>query len=119
MKTKEIENFVLSKGLEPKHLFLAKGGIVKWMVCVVKNRNPRSQWFYIYVYDNIGRCYMTLYKVDDLPEDYFDHIEIERIDKETITINGSKAHHHHFFSMQNDGRRNENSNMAREIIRGC
>lgn len=53
MKIEELEPFVLKAGFEPKHLYLQKGGNVKWLVC---DNNQPGQGTVI-VFDGEGSAY--------------------------------------------------------------
>lgn len=63
MKVDEFEKAIIAKGLEPFHVFMVKGGQVKWFAC--KDTRPNSEYNLI-VYDSEGRALVLPIFPDDL-----------------------------------------------------
>lgn len=86
LKIEDLEPFVIKKGMEPKHLFMEKGRILKWLVCLQKTGNGFSR---IVVYDEKGTAYAT--EPEKFDDEDFDKMKIWRIGGGTVIINGYRA----------------------------
>lgn len=73
MKIKELEPWVIMKGLKPKHIILSKGSNVKWMVCIREVDDEKSQ---IIIYDADGKAYASIERTFE--EIFFDIIRISK-----------------------------------------
>ena len=73
MKIEEMEPFVISKGMEPKHLICGKGGKVKWLVCL----NHDAPMHSITVYDEYGEAYESDF-IPEMDDDFFENMNIHR-----------------------------------------
>lgn len=76
MKIEELEPWAQKMGLSPKHLILAKGSSVKWLVCLREVDEVLSQ---LIVYDEEGKAYASIESKDfKEAESFFENINIVR-----------------------------------------
>ena len=82
MKIAELEPRVIEKGLKPKHLILAKGSSVKWLVCLRKVDEDLRQ---LVVYDAEGKAYASVENLE-FKESFFESMNVTRSDYFNVLI---------------------------------
>ena len=58
MEIKDLEPFVKSLNMEPKHLIMGKGRQVKWLVCKQANKYGQIR---AVIYDGEGKAFTSIY----------------------------------------------------------
>ena len=74
MEIKDLEPFVKSLNMEPKHLIMERGRQVKWLVCKKANEKNEGR---IVIYNAEGEAYCSRY-MDYIDEDFFNSSRIGR-----------------------------------------
>lgn len=107
MKIEELEPFVLAKSITPKHLVMAKGAQVKWLVCYTYNKVIGK--IKLVVYDIKGWAYESEY-IGDIDEEFFEKINIRRFSEEdAVFVNGIKCKYYGRLDYKPAWRGHENS----------
>lgn len=94
MQVQELEPFILEQRLEPKHVYLGRGGRIIWFVTIRRNDTGEVQ---IVLYDHNGDAYITEWGTYD--DTFWDEPKIaRRMEYTEVRINGIVARHNETLS---------------------